>query len=136
MRDQPAAAARLHPSRSVQEGSDSPHLAVEAFTGDISVGIGEDDVLAPLASNLGLVDVVKDLGARSTVDIFEGAGHGFAVPGPGYLPAAAERSYEQVLSLFDRTLKGGPPEPCPDFSWDLWYYNRRQAAVEKGWPNG
>jgi dienelactone hydrolase len=58
-------------------------------------------------ANKPLIDAVSELGDRGIVEIFDGADHGFAVPGMSYHEEAAGRSYEQALDLFRKTLTQG-----------------------------
>jgi carboxymethylenebutenolidase len=104
------AAALLHPSRCVEDGPDSPHMAVPDLPGEVYVAIGSADHMSPVELNSPLTRAVTGLGARGAVDIHAGVGHGFAVPGAGYHPTAASASYTAALAMFDRTLseKGTP----------------------------
>ena len=51
-----------------------------------------------------LIDVVVELGERGTVEIHDGADHGFAVPGRAYHPGAADRSYAKALEIFGQAV--------------------------------
>jgi carboxymethylenebutenolidase len=95
----------LHPSFCTTEDPDSPHLAVSSFAGHLYIGFGADDKMQSPEANKPLIEAVESLGDRGTVEIHEGADHGFAVPqGRGYNEAAASRSYEQAFSVFRRAL--------------------------------
>ncbi len=100
-----AAGSTLHPSFCVTEGDDSPHLVATWFTGEIYVGIGSLDQMQSVAANQPFLDAVNAMSdGRGLAEVHEGADHGFGVPGPAYQEAAADRSYDMTLAMFDRTL--------------------------------
>ena len=94
----------LHPSFCVTDDEDSPHVGVADISGHLYVGIGSEDQMSSAEANAPLVEAVARLGDRGTVEVHDGANHGFAVPGHAYHEAAASRSYEQALSLFATVL--------------------------------
>ena len=94
----------LHPSFCVTEDEDSPHKGVADFAGYLYVGIGGEDQMSSAEINKPLIDAVAKLGDRGSVEVHEGANHGFAVPGPAFHEAAASRSYERALALFGKGL--------------------------------
>ncbi|MES3636624.1 dienelactone hydrolase family protein [Mycobacterium intracellulare] len=106
MEDHPEVAAGilLHPGQCVVDGPDSPHLRVAALTGNLYIALGAQDRMSSVEQNQPLIDAASRLGENARVDIHDGADHGFAVPGPGYHAAAADRSYAQALDLLARTL--------------------------------
>ena len=97
------AAVGMHPSFTVTEDDDSPHLVVAAFAGSIYLGYGAEDTMQSPESQQALIDMVE---ARpdGEVEIHDGANHGYTVPGPAYQEAAAERSYERARAALDREL--------------------------------
>jgi len=94
----------LHPSFCVTEDQDSPHKGVADFAGYLYVGIGGEDQMSSAEINKPLIDAVAKLGDRGSVEVHEGANHGFAVPGPAFHEAAASHSYERALALFGKGL--------------------------------
>ena len=94
------AGVALHPSLCSTDAPDSPHTLVPGIAGSLYVGFGAEDQMQPVAQNEPLIAAVAQLGDRGTVEIHEGADHGFAVPGPAYYEPAADRSYAQALALF------------------------------------
>lgn len=94
----------FHPSYTVTDDDDSPHLAVPGFTGSIYLGYGADDTMQSPESQQALIDMVEAMGDRGQVEIHEGANHGYSVPGRAYHEPAADRSYERALALFDHEL--------------------------------
>jgi carboxymethylenebutenolidase len=94
----------LHPSFCVTDDDDSPHTGVATLPGHLYVGIGAEDQMSSAEANAPLIEAVAVLGDRGTVEVHDGANHGFAVPGPAFHETAASRSYEQALSLFAKVL--------------------------------
>jgi carboxymethylenebutenolidase len=95
----------LHPSFCVTDEPNSPHESVPSIKGHLYVGIGAADQSSSPEQNKPLIDAVSELGDRGTVEIHDGADHGFAVPrSPSYHEAAATRSYDQALALFRKVL--------------------------------
>jgi carboxymethylenebutenolidase len=94
----------FHPSYTVTDDEDSPHLTVPDFTGAIYLGYGADDTMQSPESQQALIDMVEAMGDRGQVEIHEGANHGYSVPGRAYHEPAADRSYEQALAVFDKEL--------------------------------
>jgi carboxymethylenebutenolidase len=98
------AAAGLHPSFCTTDGPDSPHLAVPSYTGSLYIAFGSADAMQPASANTALIDATNAL-AKSEAEVHDGADHGFAVYGPAYHEAAANRSYERMREMFDRELQ-------------------------------
>ena len=97
------AAVGMHPSFTVTEDPDSPHLVVPIFDGSIYLGYGAEDTMQSPDSQRALIDLVT-AHPRGEVEIHEGANHGYTVPGPAYREAAADRSYARARVAFEREL--------------------------------
>lgn len=97
------AAVGMHPSFTVTEDDDSPHLVVPGYTGSIYLGYGAEDTMQSPASQQALIDLVE-AHTKGEVEIHDGADHGYTVPGPAYQQAAADRSYERARAAFGREL--------------------------------
>jgi carboxymethylenebutenolidase len=102
-----AAAASIHGGQLATHALDSPHLRAASMRAEIYVGVAQidpyftDDERARLASALGTA------GVRHTIEVYQGAEHGFAVSDmPVYQSAETERHWERVLDLFARNLHG------------------------------
>lgn len=93
----------FHPSFTVTEDDDSPHLGLAGVEGSIYLGYGSEDTMQSPESQQALIDLVRER-ADGDVEIHEGANHGYSVPGPAYHEAAAERSYEKAREVFAREL--------------------------------
>ena len=91
----------LHPSFCVTPEPNSPHLSVPTITGRVHMAQGTADQLSSVEENQPLLDAVVDLGDRGSVDLIDGADHGFAVPGGhAYHPEGAARSYATAAAIF------------------------------------
>jgi carboxymethylenebutenolidase len=102
--DEFRAGVGFHPSYTVTDDDDSPHLAVPAFTGSIYLGYGADDTMQSPESQQALIDMVEAMGDRGQVEIHEDANHGYSVPGRAYHGPAADRPYERALAVFAKEL--------------------------------
>ena len=93
----------FHPSYTVTDDDDSPHLGVPGVEGSIYLGYGSEDTMQPVDGQQALIDIVQ---ARDDgeVEIHDGADHGYSVPGPRYHQVAADRSYEKAREVFAREL--------------------------------
>ena len=94
----------LHPSFCTTDEPDSPHLAVPAYTGSLYIGFGSADQMQPASKNGPLIEFTNALD-KGEAEIHDGADHGFAVFGPAYHEAAANRSYERAKVMLDRELR-------------------------------
>jgi carboxymethylenebutenolidase len=101
--DRFVAGACMHPSFCASSEPDSPHLSVATLGGPIYVGIGDADTMQSVEMNQPFLDAV--LAANGKVDIFEGADHGFTVPGGSYHDDSANQAYREAIELFDSVLK-------------------------------
>ncbi|MGW4589485.1 dienelactone hydrolase family protein [Amycolatopsis thermoflava] len=100
-----AAGSALHPSNCVTDDPDSPHRSVGKISAELFVGLGAADKLSPLELNKPLRDELGRPPVTATVEIFDGADHGFMFPQlPAYQQHAASVSWDRTLELFHRTL--------------------------------
>lgn len=103
--DRVAAAASFHGGHLVTETSDSPHSRISGVTGELYFGHGVmDDTMTP-ANVKTLDDALKVWGGRYQNEVYEGARHGWTVPGRDvYNEKQAERHYEKLFDLLKRNL--------------------------------
>src|SRR5262245_52099913 len=94
----------FHPSYTVTEDDDSPHLGVPGLDGSIYLGYGSEDQMQSPASQQALIDMVE-AHPNGQVEIHDGADHGYSVPGGRYHQAAADRSYAVAEELFEQELR-------------------------------
>ena len=100
-----AASASIHPGGLVTEEADSPHLRASEIQGAIYLGIADEDRGCTPEHQRVLRDSLEAAGVRHTLELYQGAQHGFAVPDHSvYDPEAAERHWAKVLELFDAEL--------------------------------
>jgi carboxymethylenebutenolidase len=89
----------FHPSFCVEDGVDSPHLAVPEIQGLLYLAFGDDDHVSSIAHNRPLIDAAGALGSRAKIVELQNAGHGFAMPGPSYSSPAAEEAYAGAIGV-------------------------------------
>ncbi len=101
--DRFTAGVGFHPSYTVTEDEDSPHLGMPGVEGSIYLGYGSEDTMQPASQQQPLIDLVQ---ARDDgeVEVHEGADHGYSIPGGRYLASAADRSYAKAKEVFAREL--------------------------------
>lgn len=100
-----AAAASIYGVRLVTDTPDSPHLMARRAKAELYFGCAEHDEFAPLDMVRTLAESLKDAAVQAEVEIYPGAGHGFAFPQrETYDKAAAERHWERLIALFRRRL--------------------------------
>ncbi|TCK26791.1 dienelactone hydrolase family protein [Pseudonocardia endophytica] len=101
-----AAGATMHPSFCVTDDPDSPHRSISSISAELFVAFGAADTLAPLELNEPLRDELGRPPVRASVEIFDGADHGFMFARlPAHHEHAASVSWERTLALFDRALR-------------------------------
>ena len=104
--DRIAAAASFYGTRLLTEKPDSPHRVAGKAKAELYLGCAEHDEYAPLATVAEFREALAKSGANAEVEIYEGAGHGFAFPKRStFNKAAAERHWERMLALFRRRLQ-------------------------------
>lgn len=103
--DEFVAGAALHPSRLLRE-EDSPHLDIGKSKGEWYFGFGSADDLTPPEVIEAVKAQLAEAGLENTVDVTEGADHGFAMKGwPERYHAKADRlHWDRTLDLFERRL--------------------------------
>ena len=98
--DRALAGAMWHPSFLADEEPDSPHLTAAQLTKPLYLAIGDADQVQSIAMHQRFLDAVEPLD-RVTVEIYEGADHGFTWPGfPNYHEAAATGAWAATTRLF------------------------------------
>ena len=100
--DRVGAAASFHGARLATDKPDSPHLLAPKMKAEIYVGIAGLDTHFPPEEKQNLETALKNAGVKNTVDVYEGAKHGFAVTDhPVYDIPAAEKHWQQMIALFN-----------------------------------
>jgi carboxymethylenebutenolidase len=104
--DRIVASAGFHGGRLATDAPDSPHLLAPKIKAKVYVGGADQDAGFPPEQADRLRAALDAAGVDNTVEIYEGARHGYAPPDmPVYNEAAAERHWREMLKLFDATLK-------------------------------
>ena len=98
------AAASIYGVRLRTDQPDSPHLAARKANAELYVAWAEIDHYAPLEE---LEPCKQSLeGLKAEVELYKGVEHGFAFPErPAYNRDAAERHWERLFALYERTLR-------------------------------
>src|ERR1700761_2158570 len=104
--DKVAAAASFHGGRLVTEEPDSPHSRIPQVKGELYFGHAVEDHSMPPDAIEKLNDTLKAWGGEYQSEVYEGAKHGWTVPGRDvYNEKQAERHYQKLFDLMQRTLK-------------------------------
>ena len=104
--DKVVAAASFHGGGLVTEAPDSPHSLIPKVQGELYFGHAvEDQSMTP--QQIEKLDLtLKAWGGAYQSEIYEGALHGWTVPGRDiYNEIQAERHYEKLFDLLKRTLR-------------------------------
>lgn len=103
--DKVAAAASFHGGQLVTEAPDSPHSRVPQVKGELYFGHAVEDQSMPPDAIEKLNDTLKAWGGRYDSEVYEGALHGWTVPGRDvYNEKQAERAHAKLLDLLKRNL--------------------------------
>jgi len=103
--DQVAAAASFHGGHLVTDAPDSPHSRIPKVKGELYFGHAVEDPLMPPDTVEKLNDTLSAWGGRYQSEIYEGARHGWTVPGRDiYNPTQAERHFQKLLDLLKCNL--------------------------------
>jgi len=106
MPDAIAAAACFHGGFLVTDKPDSPHRILSPIKARLYFGHAVEDFTATPEQVAILEQALRDWHGAFQSEIYEGARHGWTVPGrPVYNELQAERAFEKEVELFDATLK-------------------------------
>lgn len=104
-RERVKAAASIYGTKLVTDADDSPHITSRDAWGELYFACAENDHYVPLAILPKLEQSLKEGLVNFEIELYNGVDHGFAFPGrAAYNRDAAERHWERILSLFDRSL--------------------------------
>jgi carboxymethylenebutenolidase len=104
--DRIAAGASFHGGRLCTDQPTSPHRELPRIEGRLYFGHAVDDKSMPAEQISKFEDALKAWGGRYQSEIYEGALHGWTVPGGHvYNHPQAERAFEKLTELFAETLK-------------------------------
>jgi carboxymethylenebutenolidase len=103
--DRIAAAASFHGGHLVTEAPDSPHAELPKVKAELYFGHAVEDQSMPPQAIEKLDDALKGWGGVYQSEIYDGARHGWTVPGrPVYDKAASERHFVKLFDLLKRRL--------------------------------
>ena len=103
-----AALAGFHGGRLVTDAADSPHRGVGSVEGEVYFGHADNDQSNTPEQIAALDRALDEAGVRHRTEVYEGAMHGYTMTDmPVYNEAAAERHFDELFALLDRTLGVG-----------------------------
>jgi carboxymethylenebutenolidase len=103
--NQVVAAASFHGGHLVTDAPDSPHSRIPKVEGELYFGHAVEDPLMPPDAIERLNDTLKAWDGRFESEVYDGARHGWTVPGRDiYNPTQAERHYQKLFDLLKRNL--------------------------------
>jgi carboxymethylenebutenolidase len=106
--DRIAAAASFHGGRLATDDPDSPHLQLGRISARLYFGHAVRDQSMTADKIAILEQALRDWHGAFQSETYEGARHGWTVPGRDvYNELQAERAFEKLVELFDATLKAG-----------------------------
>lgn len=104
--DKVAAAASFHGGGLATDLPASPHTLLPKIKARLYFGHAVEDRSMPPEAIAKLEAALKAWGGKFQSEVYDGAHHGWAVPGsPVYNEKQAERHFEKLVALFDETLK-------------------------------
>jgi carboxymethylenebutenolidase len=101
-----AAAASLHGVRLCTDAADSPHRFAADIRAEMYIGCAQTDTWAPPEMIAALDAHLRSTPLQYRIEHYPGTHHGFVFPQRTnvYHKASAERHWERLLALFQRTL--------------------------------
>jgi carboxymethylenebutenolidase len=100
-----AAAASIHGGWLATDRPDSPHRLAPRTRASLYIGVAGVDPLFPPDECARFERALRDAGCRFTIEVYEGAKHGFSVSGhPAYDRLASERHWDRLVTHFGATL--------------------------------
>jgi len=103
--DKVAAAASFHGGRLVSDDEDSPHTRIPQVKAELYFGHAVEDQTATPEQIAKLEDTLKAWGGQFQSEMYEGALHGWTMPGRDvFNEKQAERHYEKMLDLLKRKI--------------------------------
>lgn len=103
--DRVAASASFHPGGLVTDDPSSPHRQASRIRGVIYLGIADQDRGCTPDHQQALREALDAAGVDYTMEVYEGALHGFAIADHSvYDASAAEKHWERMLGLFGTEL--------------------------------
>ena len=103
--DQVTALAGLHGGGLVTDGEDSPHRSAAELTAEVYLGHADNDPSMSAENIAALEQALEEADVTYRSEVYGGAAHGYTMADTSmYNEGAAERHYEALFALLDRTL--------------------------------
>lgn len=100
-----AALAAFHAGGLVTEDEDSPHVSAGKLYAEVYLGHADNDQSMTPEHVSTLEQSLEEAGIRYRSEVYEGASHGYTMSDmPVYDEAAAERHFQELFELLDRTI--------------------------------
>ena len=100
-----AAVASFHGGNLATDAPTSPHLLVPDLAAEVYIASADNDGSYPPAMAARFEAALTQAGVRYRAEMYAGAAHGWMVPDfPVYDSNAADRGWQAMVALFDRTL--------------------------------
>ena len=104
--DRVAAAASFHGGNLASDQPVSPHLQAPKIKAELYIAVADKDGSAPPEMTERLETALDDAGVSYETEFYEGKLHGWMKPDmPVYDAEAAERGWNALSALYDRTLR-------------------------------
>jgi len=101
--DKIGAAATFHGAAMATDAQDSPHLLIPDMEADFLVAIADNDDQADPKAKTTLRDSFEAAGLNAEVEVYEGAQHGWTVPGSAaYDMELSERAWSKMQALLEK----------------------------------
>jgi carboxymethylenebutenolidase len=102
------AIASVYGTGVLTEDADSPHRRLRDVEGEMYFAFAENDKSIPAATVGQISEALKSAGVKHSMDVFPGTEHAYCFPErDAYNAVAAERTWCNMVALWDRNLKRG-----------------------------
>lgn len=102
-----AAVGAFHAGGLVTEDADSPHLSAGEIDAELYFGFADNDHSMNAEQIATLERALDEAGVTYVSEVYEGAAHGYTMSDtPAYDEAAAERHFQALFALLERTVGG------------------------------
>lgn len=102
--DRVVALGGFHGGRIVSDDPASPHRHVASIEAELYLGFADNDPSMTAENIAELERALQDAGVAFRAEVYAGAGHGYTMADtPVYDEAAAERHYDELFALLERT---------------------------------
>jgi len=103
--DRVAALAGFHAGGLVTDDEDSPHRSASELTAEVYLGHADNDPSMTPENIAALEHALDEADVTYSSEVYEGAAHGYTMADTSmYDEAAAERHFDALFALLDRTI--------------------------------